>query len=57
MTKNWTKLVIKAVEKVPKSDESIGSGLSENTELMSEKNKRMLNLREREFSKKRDISR
>ena len=39
-------------EKTPKSDENIGSGLSETTELMSEKSRKMSILREREFSKK-----
>ena len=37
MTENWTRLIMKAVKKTPKSDENIGSGLSETTELMSEK--------------------
>ena len=52
MTENWTRLIIKAVKKTPKSDEKIGSGLSETTELMSEKSRIMSILMEREFSKK-----
>jgi len=40
---------MKAVIKIPKSDENIGAGLSETTELMSEKSKKMSILRERVF--------
>ena len=52
MTENWTKLTMKVMEKTPKSDENIGSGLSETIELMSEKSRKISILREREFSKK-----
>ena len=52
MTENWTRLIMKAVKKTPKSDENIGSGLSETTELMS-KNYKNVNS-QGEFSKKNE---